>query len=121
MAVCPPFCNALKDRMKHLTAPTAAMALALISAALCIAALVLLIAAAWLALLSPPETLAENWFLAQALASLSLSAYLGGRYLSAALCAWALPTCQAVPTGQYLTWQTGFLLFGLGLCLVTFG
>lgn len=107
--------------MKHLSAPTAPIALALSSAALCIAALVLLIVAAWLALLSPPETLAQNWFLAQALASLSLSAYLGGRYLNAALCAWALPACQPVPTWQYLAWQTGFLLFGLALCLVAFG
>jgi hypothetical protein len=107
--------------MKYRSASTVAFTLALFSATLCIAALVLLLAAAWLALLSPPETLAENWFLAQALASLSLSAYLGGRYLSAALCAWAVPACQPAPTWQYLSWQAGLLLFGLVLCLVTFG
>lgn len=107
--------------MKHLSAATVACSLALFSAILCIAALVMLMTAAWLALLSPPETLAENWFLAQVLAALSLSAYLGGRYLSAALSAWAFPACQQVPAWQYLAWQAGLLLFGSVLCLVTFG
>lgn len=106
--------------MKHLPALTAALTLMLFSVVLCIAALVMLMAAAWLALLAPPATLMDNCLLAQTLVTFSMSAFLGGRYLNAAICAWAAVPCRRPPSRQTLYWQAGFLLYGLIVCLATF-